>query len=310
VFAQDQISLLDRNLTISLSGRMQAFRLDEPEFTGGDSPYEGIDVGNPQTAWTGDAAVGYLFRSTGTKLRAHLGNSYRAPAAFERFGSSFFFGSFSPYGDPLLRPERAVSLDTGFDQWLANSSVRVSATYFYTRLQEIIFFDFSGMIPPDDPYGRFGGYLNIPGGLTRGVEFSVNARPTSSTVINGSYTYSDSTVRDPWDFEGQVNRSLGISDNMFTLLVSQWIGRRANITLDLFAADNYYHGFYTMSGTRAFDLDGYVKADLTGKYVLPVGETTSIEIYGKVENLFNQRFYETGYRAPGTWAIGGMRFLF
>ena len=289
---------------------MQAFRLSDPRFAGGDSPYEGAPIQTPKTAWTGDVAAAYLFRAAGTKLRAHLGNSYRAPSAFERFGSSFYLGFFSPYGDPGLRPERAISVDGGFDRYLANSRVKLSATYFYTRLQEVIEFDFSGRIPAGDPFGRFGGYLNVPGGLARGVELSAEARPANGTIINAAYTYSNSVMREPWDAQGQVNRSLGISDNMFTLLVSQWIGRRVNLTFDMFAVDDYYHNFFTMSGNRAYNMNGFVKAGLTGKYVLPVGETTRIEFHGKVENAFNQRSYEVGFRSPGVWAIGGMKFLF
>ena len=309
-FLQDQISLLGRRLVVTLSGRMQAFRLREPRFDGGRSPYEGIPVDSPKTAWTGDAAAAYMIRASGTKIRAHVGNAYRAPSAFERFGSSFFFGAFSPFGDPRLRPERALSVDGGLDQWLAGSRVRLSATYFYTRLQETIVFDFTGLIPPDDPFGRFGGYLNLPGGLARGVETSASLTPWRGTTINASYTYTDSRRRRPWDADGRVRRAIGISRNTFTLLASQWFGRRVNVTADLFTTDDYLAGFFTFAGTRALRLDGFTKADLTARYVLPVRDSGSLEFYGKVENFLNRKFYEAGYRSPGVWAIGGLRWVF
>jgi len=309
-FAQDQISLLGRRLQIALSGRIQAFRLKEPRFDGGRSPYAGIPVESPKTAWTGDAAVSYLLQGTGTKIRAHAGTAYRAPSAFERFGSSFFFGAFSPFGDPRLRPERAVSVDGGIDQWLAGSRVRLSATYYYTRLQETIVFDFSGLIPPDDPFGRFGGYLNLSGGFSRGVEVSAVTKPWRGATLNASYTYADSVERRPWDAEGVVRRSIGVSENMASLLVSQWFGRRVNVTFDLFSTEDYLAGFFTFTGTRALRLDGFTKADLTARYVVSVTDSTSLEFYGKVENVLNQKFYEAGYRSPGAWAIGGLRWRF
>ena len=80
--------------------------MTKPEFFGGTSVYSGLRYESPKTAYTGDGSVSYFFNSTGTKLRAHIGSGYRAPAAFERFGSSFFNGVFSPFGDP-----RAESLD-------------------------------------------------------------------------------------------------------------------------------------------------------------------------------------------------------
>ena len=309
-FAQDQISLMDRRLVVTLSGRMQAFRLDEPRFDGGRSPYEGIPIRSPKTAWTGDAAIAYMVRQTGTKFRAHVGSAYRAPSAFERFGSSFFFGAFSAFGDPRLRPERSVAVDGGLDQWLAGSRVRLSATYFYTRLQETIVFDFTGLIPPDDPYGRFGGYLNLPGGFARGVETSASLRPRRGTELNASYTYTDSLRRRAWDADGMVRRSIGISKNTFTLLASQWFGRRVNVTVDVFATGDYLAGFFTFAGTRALRLDGFTKADFTVRYVLPVRETGSLEFYGRVENFLDQNFYEAGYRGPGVWAVGGLRWTF
>ena len=72
---------------------------------------------SPTPAYTGDASVAYLFRKTGTKLRAHVGRGYRAPSLFERFGTGFdpVYG-YSVYGDPRLKPEHSTSLDGGIDQ--------------------------------------------------------------------------------------------------------------------------------------------------------------------------------------------------
>ena len=214
------------------------------------------------------------------------------------------------YGDPRLQPERSIAMDTGFDQWLAHSRVKLSATYFYTALQNTIIFDFSGLIPPNDPWHRFGGYLNLRGGLARGVEVSVEAAPARGTILKVGYTYTDSREQDRWDKDHVTNRAPGISRNMFTLLASQWIGRRVNFTFDLFAADNYLTRFSTMAGPRAFQMNGPVKADLVGRYVVPMGENRSLEFFGKIENLLNEDYYEEGYRSPKLWATGGLRFSF
>jgi len=79
--------------------------LAQPEFFGGVSVYSGLRYESPKTALTGDGSVSYFFSSTGAKLRAHAGSGYRAPAIFERFGSSYFNGVFSPFGDPRLNPD-------------------------------------------------------------------------------------------------------------------------------------------------------------------------------------------------------------
>src|SRR4030095_13675817 len=111
---------------------------------------------------------------------------------FERFGTFFsnLFG-YSVLGDPRLRPDRSIAFDAGIDQVLFENRLRASATYFYTRLQEVIVFDFSGAInPATDPFGRFGGYLNSNGGVARGMEASVTAAPTRTLDVSASYTYT------------------------------------------------------------------------------------------------------------------------
>ncbi len=104
LFVQDQLRLFDDRLQLSAAFRAQFFRLDEARFEpAGSDLFEGpFDA--PPAAYTGDGSVAYLFRSTATKLRAHVGNGYRAPSLFERFGASFFFGSFFPFGNPDLGP--------------------------------------------------------------------------------------------------------------------------------------------------------------------------------------------------------------
>jgi outer membrane receptor protein involved in Fe transport len=56
--------------------------------------------------------------------------------------------------------------------------------------------------------------------------------------------------------------------------------------------------------------DGPVKADVVFSYELPLTESQSVEFYGKVENVFDNDYYENGFGSPGVWAIGGMRFKF
>ena len=311
VFFQDQLRLRDSRLQISLSGRVQGFGLTQPQFSGGPSPYAGIAFEDPKSAYTGDGAVSYFFAGSGTKLRAHAGNAYRAPSLFERFGSSFFFGSFSPFGDPTLRPERTIAFDAGVDQWLARDRLKVSATYFYTGLQEIIFFDFSGGIDfTTDPFGRFIGYRNTGGGLARGVEVSVDAGPTPLLDLRASYTYTNSDQRTSPVAGGDFFKSFGISDHMFTLTAAQRIGRRLSLVFDLFAVSEYAAPLFTAGGSRAFLFDGPVKADLVVSYTVPVSASKSLRLYGKVENVFDRAYFEDGFRTPGAWGIVGLAFGF
>jgi len=309
VFAQHQTRLFTDRLQLSLSGRIQKFDLRRPAFEGGAPSYGGIALAAPPNAYTGDVALSYFVATTGTKLRSHMGNSYRAPSLYERFGTSFLGGSFSPYGDPRLAPERSISVDAGFDQYLAGSKVRVSGTYFYTRLQQVIGFDFSGIInSATDPYGRFGGYRNTGGGLARGLEFAVEANPRRGTRLSASYTYTNADERYSSLLGGSL-RTIRVSDHMTTFTATHSLTRRLDVTFDLFAASDYLYPFF-VGGSRAFSFDGPVKADLSATYTVPLAETRKLQFYTRVDNLLNRTYYEDGFRNPKAWAIGGMRVLF
>lgn len=310
--AQDQMQWLGGALRIALSGRLQQFTLNTPRFQGASSPYQGTEhtFQSPPRALTGDLAAAYLISRSGTKLRAHVGNAYRAPSSYERFGSYFFFGSFSAYGDPRLRPERAISLDGGIDQWLAGDRLQLSASVFYTRIQDNINFDFSGLIPADDPYGRFGGYINGKGGLARGVELSMRLRPHRSTSIEASYTYQNADERTPPVAGSTSLSSLRVSPHMATLLWMQTVGARLTFTTDLSYASSYPIPIFTGMTSRVFRFDGPLKLDGVASYRLTNWESASLSLYGKVENVLNRQFYESGFRTPRRWALAGLRLEF
>jgi len=308
-FVRDQLRFLDNRLQLSAAFRAQTFQLSAPRFTPtAGAPYSGLGFSSPPDAYTGDGSIAYLFRSSGTKLRAHVGNGYRKPSLYERFGTFYSsFGGFSPLGDPRLAPERSIAFDAGVDQTLANDRARLSATYFYTRLQEVVGFGDT----PNDPFGRlFGGYLNTGGQLARGVELSAELAPTRSLDLFVSYTFTNSDQRRP-QLAG-VLRSLGIPDHQFTLVVTQRVGRRVAVNFDLAATSDYLAPVFDARAfrSRAFRFGGLRRADLVAGYTLPLSERRSLRLFGKIENLFDQDYYENGFRTPGVSARAGVSYGF
>ena len=308
VFAQDQVRFIDGRLQVSLSGRLQQFSLGRPVFSGNTNPYVDINSVSAPATSTADGAVSYLFRSSNTKFRAHVGNSYRSPSSFERFGASFFGGWASFWGDPSLKPERSIAVDAGIDQWLLGSKLRLSGTYFYTSLQEVIVFDFGIIHPVNDPFKRFGGYRNTGGGMAGGAEFSMAVALSESFRLAASYTYTDSVSRSPTVPGEDFFQRLGVSNHMFSLTATQRFGKYFDVTFDLFAASGYPLTFF--GANRRLMFDGPLKADLVATYRFPVGKSRELNLFSKVENIVNKRYFENGFESPGMWAIGGLRFSF
>ena len=313
-----QVSALERRLQVSLSGRGQFFRLSRPSFqlTGTANNYDRVPLQNPPNALTGDVAISYLLAASNTKLRVHAGNSYRAPSLYERFGGGFNANPvtgvviFTPYGDPRLSPDRYNSVDAGVDQYLFRSRVRLAATWFYNRVVSVTAFDSSGVIRPEtDPFGRSVGYINGSGGISRGFEFAIEARPTRKLIMNGAYTFTnaaldrDITVRDFW-------RVFQVPRHITSMVVTQQWTRRLDTTFDLFHYSSYFNSYFAVNRSRAFAFPGFTKADLGAGVTLWDGESKRLRLYGQVENLFNQRYYQNGWLAPGANFRSGLTLGF
>jgi vitamin B12 transporter len=304
VWVHDQLRLAHDRLHVSVSGRTQGFDVNQPRFAGGTGAYAGVTAAGLPRAWTGDASLAYFFPGSGTKLRAHAGNGYRAPALYERFGSYFFLGSFSGLGDPLLAPERLVSVDGGFDQYMGQSRVRVSGTWFYTRLQEVIAYDSTVR-----SLNRFGGYRNTGGGLARGMELSVEARPVASLTLRSAYTFTNADERRPIYADAGL-RTITVSDHIFAGTATYRIGRRFDVTADLFAGSDYLFPLSVGFATRVYSFDAPAKLDLAAGYTHPLTDRSSLRFFARVENALNREYYEEGFRTPKAWAIGGIKWSF
>jgi len=303
---QDQIRLFQDRFQMSFSGRVQTFTLNQPTFSGTLPAYANVSTINPPNAYTGDISLAYFFKTSRTKIRSHAGNGYRVPSLYERFGTYFDGASFTAYGDPRLRPERSIGIDGGIDQYFASEKLKVSASYFYTRLQEVIAFDFSGLISPvTDPFGRSQGYRNTGGAMARGAEVSAEAKPWRSTQIRTSYTYTNSRDRFSQFADGTL-QTPRIFPQTYSLVVLQQFGPRWDAAFDFLAGSDYLFPF----SRRTFVFPGPRQAGLSIGYTHPLGESARMRFYTTVKNLGDQTYYEDGFRTPGRWAVAGVTYSF
>ena len=302
VFAQDQLSFLDDRLRLSLGVRGQWYRISSADRPG---VLQGRETEN---SVTGDGAVAYFIRSSGTKLRAHVGNGFRAPSLFERFGEGNFGGAgVVRFGDPTLKAEQSISVDGGFDQRLANDRVLLGATYFYTRLQRVI--GFTGFAVDPLGLGRFSGFENRPGGLSRGVETYFNTAPFKGMDLRASYTFTNS------------DRSLTglglqpeyvIPEHLFGLTLTQRY-RTLLFSFDLNHTGSHISQVFENNfpfRMAEMTFSGYTKGDVFVSYERRQTERVTLVLFGGVENVFNQRYFENGFLAPQAVGRGGVQVKF
>jgi iron complex outermembrane receptor protein len=301
VFGQDQIFLLDERLQISLGVRGQFYRISADDRPGGLS---GIEA---KSSITGDGAIAYFISTTGTKLRAHIGNGFRAPSLFERFGEAVIAGTPQRIGDATLRAEQSFGVDGGFDQRILRDRLRFGATYFYTRLQRVV--AFTGFAVDPLGLGRFSGYVNRPGGLSRGVESYLEATPRKGMDVRASYTFTNSDRYVPGT---GLAREFVIPRHLFGVTLNQRY-RAFLMSFDLnytgaHLAPIFENNFPFRQAVLSFK--GYTKADAHLSYERALSEGVVLVLFGGADNIFNRRYFENGFRAPGIVGRGGAGFRF
>ena len=157
----------------------------------------------------------------------------------------------------------------------------------------------------------FGGYENQKGGIARGGEFSVKANATTSTDIFASYTFTNSDQREPQVPGSRIISTLGVPDHQFTFVATQRF-KRFWVNFDFLATSAYLAPIFSNStfNTYVYRFDGNRKGDLTAGYTFGFKREKTLRIYGTVENVFDQEYYENGFRTAGASGRLGMSFGF
>ncbi len=213
-----------------------------------------------------------------TVLKFSYGTGFRAPSLYELF---------SPYGNTQLTAETTSGWDTGFEQKVSDR-LKFGATYFRMDFDNRIDFNLSTYT-----YAQVAGLTK-----TSGVESFVEWKPIEQLLLACNYTYT--STADPLGSEllrrpknkvgitgtGKVSSKLKVSTNM------QWVGTRID------------HG---VEGKTTGQLPSYFLMNMTGSYQL----TDKIELYGRVDNVFNCYYEEAwGYATPGRSAYAGIKVSF
>ncbi|HXV61901.1 MAG TPA: TonB-dependent receptor [Vicinamibacteria bacterium] len=299
---QDQLTFVDGALSFAGSLRTQLFSLHEPKFTPAENaPFGDIAFVSPDDAVSADVSGAYALVRSGTRVRAHWGMGYRAPSLFERFGTSFGSFGYSAFGDPRLSPEKTRTFDVGLEQRALSDRLEVTAMFFRTRLSEIIIFDFSGAIDPaTDPFGRFGGYRSTDGGVARGLELTGELALTSNVRLRGSYTFTD--AEPPTGVSEEQTQAFVIPRHQGSAVITSIFGP-LSVSFDLYASGGYLAPVFDNNTfvSRVYRFDGFAKGDLAASY-----RFSHLRVFGKVENLFDQTIFESGFRTPGRYALVGV----
>lgn len=203
--------------------------------------------------------------------KASVGNGYRAPSLYERFGP------FAPVGI-TLQPEESRSADVGIEADFENASY--AATVFYTEIDNLIAYDL----------GTFS-YNQVPGTtVSRGVEMSADWSVGVADVF-ANYTYTDAG--------SDSGRASRVPRHDLTLGVAGSLSDTLTAAIDLRSVND------TVSGGEV--LDDYTVANVTLTQKLSANR----EAYLRIENLFDEDYQTVpNYSTPGLSVFVGLRASF
>lgn len=228
----------------------------------------------------------YLF-DFGTRLHAATGTGVKAPGPSDLYG-------YSPttdfLGNPNLKPEKSTGWEVGAGQEFLDKHIRLDATYFSSVLHDEITVNYA--VSPNTPY-------NLPTESTRkGVELSAQAILSPSWRLAAAYTYLDSRE----DGVEEIRRPRNIaSGNIAWRSADDRLGANLTVRYNGEQTDTNFATFSTVT-LKAFTL---VNVGVDYKI------TKALQIYGRVENLFDQKYQEVfGFNAPGRAGYVGLRVGF
>lgn len=236
-------------------------------------------------ATTLSASASYTPNGGVTRLRASYGEGFKAPSLYQLYGD---------YGNTTLAPERAVSWDVGVTQKLIDNRVEAGVTYFHRLSRNQIDFISCFGDPRSICTGRpFGTYDNVGRARAEGVEAVLTLRPVQALSVSGQYSFIAARDRDTG-----LELARRPRQTVAALVDYVWPVKLSTGFTITHVGDSFDNAANT---TR---LDGYVLVDLRAAY--PV--TDRIELYGRIENLFDER-YETvyGYGTPRRTVAAGVR---
>ncbi|ATE63086.1 TonB-dependent receptor plug domain-containing protein [Rhizorhabdus dicambivorans] len=232
-------------------------------------------------ATTMSADTAYSPNGGATLIRASYGEGFKAPSLYQLYGD---------FGNPALVPEKARGFDAGITQQLLDGAIEASATWFTRKVRNQIDFDLSTFA-----------YGNLAAVRARGVELGLKLRPAEGFTVDANYTYTKAVNRqrsDPnfgKDLARRPRNSVNVSADY------AWpFGLKTGATITHLSRSYNDAGNFTR-------IDGYALVDVRLAY--PV--TDRIELFGRVENLFDQRYQTaTDYGQPGRAATAGVRLRY
>lgn len=236
-------------------------------------------------AATGRAALAWVAQPKRLKFRASYGTAFRSPSFLDLYGTSAYY-----VGNPTLDPEEAKGWDAGVDLTLPDNRGLLAVTWFDTRFENLINYDF--MVFPST-------VRNIGEAKTHGVETALQLNLTADTRLDLAHTWleaEDTTaglrlLRRPRhsvgaDLRHDLNRSFTVGAGV------AWVTDREDVDAATYGRT---------------DGEDYTVLRVYGAWYL----RDNLNLRLRVENALDEQYEAVnGFPSPGLAVYGGLDWRF
>jgi vitamin B12 transporter len=271
------------------------------------------DYNRFQDAATYRATASYLF-PTGTRIHAAYGTGIKAPTPGELFGYSD--GLY--IGNSALKPEKSKGWEAGIEQSLLDKAVTFGATYFRNVLTDQI--DVAFVLDPISGNFLQQSFNNDVRSRQQGVEVYASAK-VADFRFDASYTYLEApqtidALADPKPADGSFQLTVPIttqavrrpknSGSVNLTYAPTSLPLTATVTVRYNGRQRDY-AFNSDFSRLLVDMKAYTLVNLNATY--DIGR--HVQVFGRVENLFDEKYQEVfTFATPGRAAYGGVKLKF
>lgn len=251
----------------------------------------------------GSAAL--RFPKTDTTLRAAGGLAIKEPTFVESYSQSQ-----TSMANPKLKPEKNVSWEVGVDQYLWESRVQLSGTYFENNFTDFITYVYNFPNP-----GRF---ENIGAVKVTGLELAARARPVTGLTLGLAYTnLLYFKVTDDGGFDNlffKTGRPLLRRPYHSFAFVVDYVFDRVNLNLSGLYVGRRDDSRFAMAfpySRRVTNGDYFIlNAAASYDLVRDWGHINKVQLWARLNNLTNRRYMEVyGYSSPRFSVMVGLRMI-
>lgn len=264
--------------------------IDDALSAGASIRHDANDRFDDATTWRVQAGYRLPF---GLRVRGAYGTGVKNPGYYELFGYSD--GVY--IGNPNLKPEKSQGWEAGADYDLAGGRATIGATYFDNRLKNEIYTTYPA---PD--------FVATPANRTtrskqHGIEAFASARPIDQLKFDWTYTWTDAEengveeARRPRHIASFNTTVFSADRRLSGTLTVRYNGRQKDVTF----TDPTY------ATSPVVTLKEFVLMNLNAEYRI----TDAISVFGRVENLLDERYEEVfSFASPGRAGYAGVRARF